>query len=393
MKNIFVLNIKRFSSLLIKFVFLFFTILTFLSLSLSSIDGYSNYFNENKDTYYHLNYVSYNSKNKKDFDDLNLDKNKYVNYQQKVVFNFKLKEVNSFFYSYQLKSPFDATVSSYSSSVPENIKQYYEKNDPITIGRFPQNKDEIAISDVLLEYLNISEEKAKSYLNSTVSLVSDNQKMSLNNYKLVGVFNKNYLNFDIKNDALLSVDSSFFSNSFIREYNYIFIPNFDDNDYLNNLIKGFDFYQGYGYKRYFKLLSIQTFLNDALAIIFIPTSIGLLFLFIFSFRNFYFSQSRIMSILLISGINQKKVILFFLIETLLLLLVSSFLSMAASSLLLYTITSVLSIFEISLVFNYFLNILINIGLLLIASIIIFGFSLYLVKHLKQKHIYQILRTE
>ena len=393
MKNISLLNIKRFTSLFIKFIFLFFTILTFISLSLSSIDGYSNYFETNKDNYYHLNYVRYDSKSKQDFENLNLDKNKYISYNQKTVFNFKLKEVSSFLYNYQLKTPFSATINSYSSNKIKNIEYYYEKNNPITIGRFPSEKDEIAISDELLSYLNLSEDKANNYLNTTINLIAEDEAMTLNNYKLVGVFNKNYLNFDIKNDALLNIDSSLFNNSFTQEYNYIFIPDFNDNDYLNNVIHDFKYSQGYGYKRYFKLHSIQTFLNDALAIIFIPTSIGLLFLFIFCFRNFYSRQNRIISILLISGINQKKVVSFFLIETLLLLLISFAISISISSILLFTITSILSIFEINLVFNYLLNILISAVLLLMSIIILFSFSLFLIKHLKQKHIYQILQSE
>ena len=397
MKNIILLNFKRFKSLFINFFFLLFVILTFTSLSLSSIDGYATYFENHKDIYYHLNYIRYYAKDKKDIEELNLDKEKYVDYKQKMVLNFRIKEINYLFYSYKLPSSANATISSYSSNMPKNMESYYAKNNPVTLGRLPENKNEIAISevlfDVIISSLNISRDKASNYLNNNVTFITENEEMELRNYKLVGVFNKNYLKLDAENDALINVDSDYFDNSFASEYNYIFIPNFSDNDYLNDVLKEYKYAQGYGYKRYFKLLSIQTFLNDVLAIIFMPTSVGLLFLFIYNFRNFYLKQNRILSILLTSGINPKKVISLFLIETLSLMILSFILSLSISSILLLIITKVLSIFEISLIFNYGLNIVINLGLFLIAVIILSIFSFYLINHLKQKHIYQIIRTE
>ena len=395
------LNLKRFKNYYLSFTLLITIIITFISLSLSVINGYSNYFKNESSSYYHLNYIQLIS-DKKIKDDINkvVDSSEYYYYNQKVKKNVKLEKFNaniSIIPVYEKdfnNEGFKINIASYFDDIPSHLREYYQDNNPLLYGRFPNNEKEITVSENLFNtitsYFDTSSYSFDDLNSYNFDIITNNK--SIIGYKIVGVYSSNYQKLGSDSDIILNYNDTYFDNN-CDIYNYLFIKDFLNDIKIENELSSYDYLLGYGIKRYKKLLSIQDFINSVLLIIFVPLVLGILFLFIHSFIDIYKLNNRIISIELTSGIEIKKVTLNFAFQIGFLILVSFILATGISSVLLFVISKVLASFDIGLTFNYLLHVVISLSISILIFIILILFIIFLIKYIKEKHISQLLKID
>lgn len=390
------LNFKRFRNSYINFALFFAMIITFISLSISVVSGYSSYFKNESNSYYHLNYIQLiTSNNIKEEIDEKVSSDDYFYYQQKVNKDKVIDSVQvnvSFIPIFNQDVDIEINIGSYSSNIPNHLNSYYKDNNPLFLGRFPSNDKEITLSldlyELISSQLNLANYSFDDLDSFNFDLISKDK--SLQGYKVVGVFSSSYLKLGSDVDILLSDNDSYFENNY-DIYNYLFIKDVEKDIEIENALSDYDLTLGYGVRRYKKLLSIQEFINSVLLIIFIPLILGILFLFVHSFSNIYKLNNRVMSIELSSGVNLRKVTSSFTFQIGILLLISLIFGLGLSSILLFVISIILESFEIGLVFNYLFNILVGFLLFLVIFGILIIFTFFLIRFLKEKHISQLLK--
>ncbi len=285
------------------------------------------------------------------------------------------------------------------SHIPQNVVDTYKayQKEICLYGTLPISSNEICLSYetfVNIRNTNSIQISPSSIIGKTISICS---KVSLTDIKVVGILNYEPCDLFERNNLIYQIDGlSELKTITKKSINRIYIRKFEDIASINKRIKelkleSFIQYGGTHYGVYLELVAFGDIASTIFVLIGLPLIATLLFVCLFSLRNFYQNQSKLFTEMLLTGYTPIKLIQFITLEL--------FLCTFAS----FLFSLILGVASLSLTKFIFSSILVNLPVsvipVLFASISLFtlllvfiGISLLLIRrNIKRPDIYSLTK--
>lgn len=285
------------------------------------------------------------------------------------------------------------------SHIPQNIVDTYKayQKEICLYGTFPSSSNEICLSYETFSNIrntNSIQISPSSIIGKTISICS---KVSLTDIKVVGILNYEPCDLFERNNLIFQIDRlSELKTITKKSVNRIYIRKFEDIASTNKRIKelkleSFIQYGGTQYGVYLELVAFGDIASTIFVLIGLPLIATLLFVCLFSLRNFYQNQSKLFTEMLLTGYTPIKLIQFITLELFLCtfasFLFSLIIGVVSLSLTKFIFSSILVHLPVSVIPVLFASIS-----LLTLLVVFIGMSLLLIRRsIKRPDIYSLTK--
>ena len=285
------------------------------------------------------------------------------------------------------------------SHIPQNVVDTYKayQKEICLYGTLPSSSNEICLSYETFSNIrntNSIQISPSSIIGKTISICS---KVSLTDIKVVGILNYEPCDLFERNNLIFQIDRlSELKTITKKSVNRIYIRKFEDIASTNKRIKelkleSFIQYGGTQYGVYLELVAFGDIASTIFVLIGLPLIATLLFVCLFSLRNFYQNQSKLFTEMLLTGYTPIKLIQFITLELFLCtfasFLFSLIIGVASLSLTKFIFSSILVHLPVSVIPVLFASIS-----LLTLLVVFIGMSLLLIRRsIKRPDIYSLTK--